>query len=83
MDVHIIDRAGAGEDETCAGPSWSGVCPMVGQHGTVACAGRDLHVTLDDGRQVTLMVDPGATSCPLAALGNAYRGTGRLGSPPR
>jgi len=83
MNVRILDPSGAATEGSCAGPAWSGVCPMAGAGEIVACAGRNVIVTLSDGREMTFAVDAQATSCPLAALGGSYRGTGRLGAPPR
>lgn len=73
--VSVLIYAGDGEnvERVCPGPSGAGVCNH--PPGTpLPCAGRLITVLSGGNREpIELAVEPGATICPLAALGFARR----------
>jgi len=68
MRVVMQDREGKRTEGVCAGPAWSGSCPISEAGAAVACAGRRIVVTTHDGRKVSFEVAADATACPLASL---------------
>ena len=69
MDTRLgHEKVSTTTSNACQGPTPGGGCPQAPLGGPVICAGRRLLVNTPAGT-FTFDVEPGATSCPLAALG--------------
>ena len=68
MEALICDEAGQPVMDPCEGALWNGGCPRTKPGLPVACSGRNLVVSGVAGTRVVLAIEPGATSCPLAAF---------------
>jgi hypothetical protein len=69
-ETRIYSKDGSETIARCDGPTWTGACPRVEPGTPVLCAGKLLATAGPEGvLGLTLLVDPDARVCPLAALG--------------
>ncbi len=69
-EVRIYAEDGVTVADQCRGATWAGGCPRAQPDTLVPCAGHKIVVPIDAAgiRELALIVELDATTCPLAAL---------------